>query len=157
MSLLVRTEQKAGQPQQSYTRISFAWALADTAGATVESSQLPRIDSTNANRLEDVFLELLAQAEKTSTLLLVIVDLSNVAYISSAGLRVLIALYNRLCERRGAISLVVPQCQPRTDVPRVIENLEETGMDRVFQSATTEEAAVALLANRLSPKVKPQR
>jgi stage II sporulation protein AA (anti-sigma F factor antagonist) len=148
MSLLVRTEQKAGQPNQPYTKISFARALEGADEAMVESSQPPHIDSTNANRFEDVVWELLAQADKTDALLLVIVDLSNVPYISSAGLRVLAVLYKQLCQRNGAISLIVPHA---------IDDLEVSGLNSILQPATNEEAAVALLANRLAPKVPARR
>lgn len=63
------------------------------------------------------FQEVLATAAKGSAVL--IVDLSRISYIDSAGLSVLLLMYKRLSARRGALYVVSPPGNP--GVRRVIE------------------------------------
>ena len=59
-----------------------------------------RIDSTTSPQLEQRLVALVAGGERR-----VVVDFSRVEYISSAGLRVMLALAKRLKDSRGALAL----------------------------------------------------
>ena len=59
-----------------------------------------RIDSTTSDRLEQHLSKLVAGGERR-----VVVDFSRVEYISSAGLRVMLALAKRMKDARGAVAL----------------------------------------------------
>lgn len=59
-----------------------------------------RVDSTTSDRFEQQLSKLLAGGERR-----LVVDFSRVEYISSAGLRVMLALAKRLKDARGALAL----------------------------------------------------
>src|SRR5688572_12848131 len=59
-----------------------------------------RIDSTTAAGLEGRLLAMVTQGERH-----LIVDFSEVDYVSSAGLRVMLALVKRMRDARGALML----------------------------------------------------
>jgi anti-anti-sigma factor len=59
-----------------------------------------RIDSTTSDRLERHLAGLVSAGERR-----VVVDFAGVEYISSAGLRVMLALAKRLKDARGAVAL----------------------------------------------------
>lgn len=59
-----------------------------------------RIDSTTSDQLERHLTQLLAAGERR-----VVVDFARVEYISSAGLRVMLALAKRMKDARGAVAL----------------------------------------------------
>lgn len=63
-------------------------------------SPVGRVDSTTSLRLEQ-HLSALAAAEESR----VVMDLSGVDYISSAGLRVLLALAKRVRDQKGRVAL----------------------------------------------------
>jgi anti-anti-sigma factor len=59
-----------------------------------------RIDSTTSDRLERHLTQLLGAGERR-----IVVDFARVEYISSAGLRVMLALAKRMKDARGAVAL----------------------------------------------------
>ena len=59
-----------------------------------------RIDSTTSDRLEQHLLALVAAGERR-----VVVDFAGVEYISSAGLRVMLALAKKMKDARGLVAL----------------------------------------------------
>lgn len=65
----------------------------------------------------------------------VIIDLAAVDYISSVGLRVLLAALKRQKENRGSIKLVSLQ-------PFVKEIFKMTGFDKIFSIYSTQEEAI---------------
>jgi anti-sigma B factor antagonist len=80
-----------------------------------------RIDSSNAAELDEALKELLSNGRYN-----IILDLSGVEYMSSAGLRSLVSAV-RECKRRGGdLRLTTPS-------ERVSEVLKLAGLDSVFQ------------------------
>jgi anti-sigma B factor antagonist len=65
----------------------------------------------------------------------IIVDLAAVDYISSVGLRVLLAALKKQKERRGSIKLVSLQ-------PFVKDIFKMTGFDRIFSISSSQEEAI---------------
>jgi anti-anti-sigma factor len=59
-----------------------------------------RIDSTTSDRLEQHLLKLVSAGERR-----VVVDFGAVEYISSAGLRVMLALAKKMKDARGFVAL----------------------------------------------------
>ena len=59
-----------------------------------------RIDSTTSDRLEQHLLKLVAAGERK-----IVVDFAGVEYISSAGLRVMLALAKKMKDARGFVAL----------------------------------------------------
>ena len=59
-----------------------------------------RIDSTTSDRLEQHLLTLVAAGERR-----IVVDFAGVEYISSAGLRVMLALAKKMKDARGLVAL----------------------------------------------------
>ena len=59
-----------------------------------------RVDSTTSDRLDQHLSKLVSGGERR-----VVVDFSRVEYISSAGLRVMLALAKRMKDARGAVAL----------------------------------------------------
>lgn len=80
-----------------------------------------RVDSMNANQLGEALSH---QLESGQTQL--VLDLADVDYMSSAGLRELVIAYKKAQKRAGDVRLVQPS-------PRVREILEMAGLDSVFQ------------------------
>ena len=66
----------------------------------------------------------------------VIVDLTDVEYLDSTALGVLIGGLKRLREREGSLSLVCPN-------PRIRRIFEITGLDRIFDIHQTEDQALS--------------
>ena len=89
-----------------------------------------RIDSTNAAQLGDA---LTGQIEAGRHQL--VVDLSRVDYISSAGLRELVAALKRVKTVNGDLRLATPS-------DRVREMLNLAGLDTIFQIFPTQVEAV---------------
>jgi anti-sigma B factor antagonist len=88
-----------------------------------------RIDTITSKDLEAKLDE--AIAERTEK---IIINLANVDYISSVGLRVLLAALKKLKYNRGSLLLVSLQ-------PFVQNVFKITGLDKVLQIYPTEEAA----------------
>lgn len=89
-----------------------------------------RVDSTNANELGDT---LNAQIDAGRHQL--VADLSRVDYISSAGLRELVAALKRVKQVKGDLRLATPS-------ERVREVLNIAGLDAIFQIFPTQVEAV---------------
>ncbi len=89
-----------------------------------------RIDSMNADELGDTLSD---EIERGSRQL--VLDLANVSYMSSAGLRELVAAYRKLQEVGGDLRLAQPSS-------RVQDVLEMSGLDTIFQIYPTQPDAV---------------
>jgi anti-sigma B factor antagonist len=85
---------------------------------------LGRIDSSNALSHERELLALLANDVKSVT-----VDLSELDYISSAGLRVLLVTAKAAKARGGKVVLSAPR-------PSILEVLKISGFDRILEVQT---------------------
>ncbi len=80
-----------------------------------------RIDSTNANELGEA-LNAAIDAGRTQ----IVIDLSSVEYMSSAGLRELVAALKKVKRGTGDLRLASPS-------ERVMEVLELAGLDSIFE------------------------
>ncbi|CAG0989458.1 MAG: STAS domain-containing protein [Anaerolinea sp.] len=89
-----------------------------------------RVDSTNASKLGDSFNEQIDAGRK-----MLVVDLSRVEYMSSAGLREMVAAAKKLRNDNGDLRLASPS-------PRVQEVLELAGLNMIFQVYPTQVEAV---------------
>jgi anti-sigma B factor antagonist len=89
-----------------------------------------RVDSTNANSLGDA---LTGEIENGHTK--IVLDLSSVEYMSSAGLREIVAAYKRVKRNAGDVRIAQPSY-------RVLEVLEVAGLDTIFQIYSTQLEAV---------------
>lgn len=89
-----------------------------------------RIDAVSAGLLETELSGLISQGERA-----IIVDMGNLEYISSSGLRVLLAAKKNLKKTGGDLSIAAL-------TPFVKEVFEISGFQRIFSVyATVEEAA----------------
>jgi anti-anti-sigma factor len=93
-----------------------------------------RIDATNAAAAES---EVLASLERAGPS--VVIDLSQVAYLSSAGLRVLLVAAKSARGRGGKAVVVAPQTA-------VLEVLKMSGFDKIIPISVSIEAATQLLS-----------
>ncbi len=89
-----------------------------------------RIDSMNANELGETLSEEIERGGRQ-----IVLDLSQVAYMSSAGLRELVAAYRKLQDASGDLRLAQPSS-------RVQDVLEMSGLDTIFQIFPTQMDAV---------------
>lgn len=89
-----------------------------------------RIDSTNANELGEA-LNSAIDAGRTQLVL----DLENVEYMSSAGLRELVNALKKVKRGTGDLRLAAI-------APRVMEVLELSGLDTIFEIFDTQVEAV---------------
>jgi anti-sigma B factor antagonist len=89
-----------------------------------------RIDSTNAAELGDA-LNAAIDAGRTQ----IVLDLSNVEYMSSAGLRELVTARKKVKRGTGDLRLASPS-------PRVLEVLELAGLDSIFEIYSNQVEAV---------------
>ncbi len=89
-----------------------------------------RVDGMSAEELrQKLFAEIDAGARQ------VVLDLAKVSYMSSAGLRELVAAYRRLQEASGDLRLAQPSS-------RVLDVLEMSGLDTIFQIFLSQTDAV---------------
>ncbi len=79
-----------------------------------------RIDATTSNDLESVLNDLIDQNKSD-----ILLDLEGVTYISSVGLRVLLATQKKVRTKKGGVKLLSLQ-------PFVREVFEMTGFNRLF-------------------------
>ena len=93
-----------------------------------------RIDSTTSDRLEQHLTTLVSSGERR-----IVIDFTGVDYISSAGLRVMLALAKRMKDARGSVAL----CAMGEPV-RMVFNL--AGFLPLFAVDGTRDAAVARVA-----------
>ena len=91
-----------------------------------------RIDAFSAPQVREQFDQLISEGANNF-----VVDLSNVTFLDSAGMAVLVSLLKRVRQRDGKLKLV----WPKTEAARRV--LALTRMDRVFDMADTAEAAVS--------------
>ncbi|MEP7288128.1 MAG: STAS domain-containing protein [Chloroflexota bacterium] len=89
-----------------------------------------RVDSTNANQLGETLNEQIDAGRYQ-----LVVDLSRVDYISSAGLRELVAALKRVKQSNGDLRLT-------TLTPRVRDVFAVAGLDAIFQIFQTQVEAV---------------
>jgi anti-sigma B factor antagonist len=92
-----------------------------------------RIDSVGARTLEDTFAGLLAEGHAR-----VVVDFSDVPYMASAGLRVLMIYLKRAKTMNGDVRLAAVN-------DRVRETLRLSGLDTLFTVHPTVDEAVQSL------------
>jgi len=90
-----------------------------------------RVDSISADELHNV-LESAIQTGATK----LVVDLQDVAYMSSAGLRELVSALKQLHKRTGDLRLASPS-------ERVMEVLELAGLDTIFKIFPTSTEAIS--------------
>jgi len=90
-----------------------------------------RIDSMNANELGETLSEEIERGGRR-----IVLDLSKVSYMSSAGLRELVAAYRKLQDAFGDLRLAQPSA-------RVQDVLEMSGLDTIFQIFPTQADAVS--------------
>jgi anti-sigma B factor antagonist len=88
-----------------------------------------RIDSMNANQLGEALNQTIDSGR-----LQIVLDLSNVDYMSSAGLREIVSALKKV-RSTGDLRLAQPS-------PRVREVLEMAGLDTIFQIYPTQNEAV---------------
>jgi anti-sigma B factor antagonist len=89
-----------------------------------------RIDSTNATKLGEGLNEQIDAGRHQ-----LVIDLAQVDYMSSAGLRELVAAVKKLRKLNGDLRVASPS-------PRVREVLDLAGLDSIFQMFTTQVEAV---------------
>ena len=89
-----------------------------------------RVDGLSAEELRQALAEEIQRGANR-----VVLDLSRVSYMSSAGLRELVAAYRRLQEQGGDLRLAQPSS-------RVQDVLEMSGLDTIFQIFVTQSDAV---------------
>ena len=88
-----------------------------------------RIDSSNAAEFDNVLKEVVGRKHN------VVLEMSGIDYISSAGLRAMVALLRECKKHKGDVILASPS-------ERVVEVLALAGLDSLFQIAENETAAV---------------
>jgi anti-sigma B factor antagonist len=79
-----------------------------------------RIDSSNAAQFDDILKEIAKRGKYN-----VVLNMAGVEYISSAGLRALVALLRENKKHRGDVRLAQPS-------ERVVEVLSLAGLDSLF-------------------------
>jgi anti-sigma B factor antagonist len=89
-----------------------------------------RVDGTNAGQLGSA---LAGQIDSGKTR--IVLDLSSVEYMSSAGLREIVMAYKRVQRSAGDVRIVQPS-------QRVMELLEVSGLDTVFRIFPSQSEAV---------------
>ncbi|MCC7208439.1 MAG: STAS domain-containing protein [Anaerolineae bacterium] len=89
-----------------------------------------RVDSTNAGKLGEALNEQIDAGRNQ-----IVLDLSSVEYISSAGLREMVAAAKRVRNSNGDLRIASPS-------PRVKEVLDLAGLNMVFQVFATQVEAV---------------
>ncbi|MBN1484617.1 MAG: anti-sigma factor antagonist [Chloroflexia bacterium] len=112
---------------------------ADLPDGSAEVSPRGRIDATRSRELERLLRDPLEAGAR-----LLLLNLSQVGYISSSALRVLLIVAKDLKRQQGTLLF----CCPRDSVARV---LHITGFDRVFSVYETREAAVQALEACCAP------
>jgi anti-sigma B factor antagonist len=89
-----------------------------------------RIDSSNANQFGEALNNVADGGH-----LQVVLDLSGVDYMSSAGLREIVSAVKKLNRQKGDLRLAQPS-------PRVMEVLELTGLDSALQIFPSQTEAI---------------
>ncbi len=89
-----------------------------------------RMDSISSKEIEAKLIDVIEHNQDK-----IIIDLAAVDYISSVGLRVLLAALKKQKERAGSIKLVSLQ-------PFVKDIFKMTGFDRIFSISSNQEEAI---------------
>lgn len=95
----------------------------------------PRIDASNAGLAESDIQQLFAQNASSGSLL---IDLNNVSYLSSAGLRVLLIAAKTAKLRGGKVAIASPQ-------PSVKDIIVMSGFDKLIAICNDRAAGLASL------------
>ena len=103
----------------------------EQAGDVVIAKLTGRLDSGSAQPAEESLTQLLAGGTPH-----IVVDLSNLEYISSAGLRVLLVVAKKIQQAQGKLVLFGL-------VPNVREVFSISGFDKIFSIRDDAESAVA--------------
>lgn len=90
-----------------------------------------RVDSATASEFENSINDVIEKGKHN-----LVLDLSQVEFLSSAGLRVLVTTRKALQSAGGDIVLAQPS-------DRVVETLDTAGLDVLFERYDTREAAIA--------------
>lgn len=90
------------------------------------------IDSRTAPVVQEQVVPMTTEADK------LILDLTQVSYMSSAGLRVLLLLYRQVASKKGQIILVGLS-------PSILDTMAVTGFLKFFSTANSLQEAVASL------------
>ena len=90
-----------------------------------------RVDSATATEFETTINEVIEKGKHN-----LVLDLSDVEFLSSAGLRVLVTTRKTLQAAGGDIVLAEPS-------DRVVETLDTAGLDVLFERYDSREAAIA--------------
>lgn len=104
----------------------------DDGGCLVASAS-GEIDISNAAAMHDAIIAAIPDQATA-----IVLDLTDVTYLGSAGLRLVFRLYERAGSRGLTLRLVVPERSPVSDTFRLV------GIDQHVPTATTLDAAVRL-------------
>jgi anti-anti-sigma factor len=110
------------------------------AGATLVLSLSGRLDAITSPEVDKLVTERLRSGENN-----LLFDLSELQYISSAGLRILVVTLKQISASRGNMAL----CALREPVKMV---LVVSGFTGFFQIAPTVEDALVLLSHKIESK-----
>jgi serine/threonine-protein kinase RsbW len=103
--------------------------IADLTGNVWQITPNGRLDELHAEHLTDVLNEQLAAGHRW-----LIINMSEVEFLSSAGLKALVSAWQRVRDQKGELALAAVR-------PRVGEVLEMIGLDMVFKISTTTDQA----------------
>jgi anti-sigma B factor antagonist len=90
-----------------------------------------RVDSSNANQFSEALTHVINDGHRQ-----LVLDLSGVEYMSSAGLREIVSAVKKLNRQQGDLRLAQPS-------PRVMEVLELTGLDTALQIFSSPSEAIS--------------
>jgi anti-anti-sigma factor len=107
--------------------------IVEATGAARIACPAGRLDTASAPAVEPALLAMIVPGAR------VVLDLSAVTYISSAGLRIVLKAAKQARAGGGGFALAAPQ-------PAVREVLEVSGFDRIIAIHPTRAAAIASLA-----------
>jgi len=99
----------------------------ETNNGTVEVTMSGRLDTMNSESILSEIIDKIDEKNKN-----IILDLKELDYISSSGLRVLIKLRNKVTELKGGICLLSPQ-------EFVVDVLKTTSFDKLFPMFSSKE------------------
>ena len=89
-----------------------------------------RVDSSNANELDTTLTQLISDGHKK-----LVLELTEITYMSSAGLRAIVSALRAAKKKRGNVRIAAPS-------ERVAEVFELAGLNPLFQTFDDVETAV---------------